>query len=1059
MVCAKCGVAATNAAKFCANCGTLLLQNGPAAADEIAAVNVSRRQMTVLFCDLVGSTALAEQMDPEDLFAALSAYHQLVKSIAVRYDAHVAKIVGDGVDLYFGYPVAGEDDTARAVHAGLNIVQEIGGIEVAGKPLQVRVGLATGQVTVGMQGAISIAGATPNLAARIQAEAQPNQVAVAPSTRRIAGGQFGYTDLGLFALKGFGDEVRISAVTHAAAHSSRSAWRGHDSSIALVGRQAELALLAGCWQRASSQHCVGALVVAEAGFGKSRLATALERTLSDSAHLTIRLQCSPFHTNSVLHPFVQHLVLASGFARHDSALLKIEKLESQLAIAGITEPRDVLLIAELVGVNIEGRYPPLAVPPPAQLALTKDALVRYFMELAQVQSVLARDETLSRYFAGLSQAQPLLILAEDLHWADPTSLELLDLLLSSGQLVRAMVLMTARPSFAPSFKADADITTLALDRLSDADARQMALNLCDAVALPAAELDKVIARTDGIPLFIEEMTRMLLDVQGPVPGMGLAEGTTVGLGVPDTLMDLLMERLDRLGPAKQLAQVAAVLGNQFARELLQACAAMSETDFDTQLNQLLQAGLLLAAAGSQTLKFKHALVEKTAYDSILLKSRVVLHARAADALTGEFASHVQGESELVARHLARASRALEAGRYLLQAGIQALSRGAPREAEGHLREGLEALSSVALSPERSECELGLLSVLGPTTMVLMGPGSAPFGDVQKRAHALCMALPGQPRQFPITYGLCLYHWGRAEFDVASPLASALLQTAHGLAQQPGFDVNESLMAASNINGMIDFHKGNASVAKAHLASSVARYDAERDAALYPVYMMDFGVFGRFYLALSSFVCGEADTAKQHALDAYELAQRLNQPHSLGFSLLANFNIACMRGDAVEAQQFAEQCVEFASQYGFPEFIGMARIVRGWAVAAQGQSAAGLQDMDAGIALWKRTGFENWQTWFAVLRIDVLLMLANEGQSPQSNLDEALQEANTQLARLAINGETQFKSLLLGQKAAVLRALNASNPAIAPLFDEANALAETQGAVAWTRWLQARQAAA
>ncbi len=1058
MFCAKCGVAAANAAKFCANCGTLLAIDTVASSDDSASVNVSRRQVTVLFCDLVGSTALAEQMDPEDLFSALSAYHQLVKRIAVRYDAHVAKIVGDGVDLYFGYPVAGEDDTARAVHAGLNIVQEIGGIEVAGKPLQVRVGLATGQVTVGMQGALSIAGATPNLAARIQAEAQPNQVAVAPSTRRIAGGQFTYADLGLFALKGFTDEVRISTVTHAAAHNSRSAWRGHDSSIALVGRQAELALLANGWQRASGQHCVGALLVAEAGFGKSRLATAFEHSLEGSAHLTIRLQCSPFHTHSVLHPFVQHLVSASGFARHDSALMKIEKLESQLAIAGITEPRDVLLISELVGVNIKGRYPALELPPPAQLALTKDALVRYFMELAKVQSLLARDETLSRYFVGLSQAQPLLILAEDLHWADPTSLELLDLLLCSGQLSRALVLMTARSSFVPSFKANADITTIALDRLSDADARQMALSLCDAVALPPAELDTVIARTDGIPLFIEEMTRMLLDAQGPVAGMGVGESTTGALGVPDTLMDLLMERLDRLGPAKQLAQVAAVLGNQFARELLQACAAMSATEFDAQLGQLLHAGLLLPAAGSQTLKFKHALVEKTAYDSILLKSRVVLHARAADALTGEFASHVQGESELVARHLARANRALEAGRYLLQAGIQALSRGAPREAEGHLREGLEALSSVALSPERSECELGLLSVLGPTTMVLMGPGSAPFGDVQKRAHALCMALPGQPRQFPITYGLCLYHWGRAEFDIASPLASALLQTAHGLEERAESDVNESLMAAGNINGMIDFHTGNAVDAKAHLASSVARYDGERDAALYPVYMMDFGVFGRFYLALSTFVCGDADAAKQHALDAYALAQRLNQPHSLGFSMLANFNIACMRGDAAEAQQLAEQCVEFASQYGFPEFIGMARIVRGWAVARQGQSAAGLQDMDAGIALWKRTGFENWQTWFAVLRIDVLLQLALEGHATQSNLHDALQEANAQLERMAANGENQFKSLLLGQKAAVLRALESSDQSVAALFDEANVLAKAQGAVAWTRWLHAKQAA-
>jgi class 3 adenylate cyclase/tetratricopeptide (TPR) repeat protein len=1044
MFCVKCGAAAASKAKFCGNCGTLLPLSDlvsapmPLAPASIPAASpaLSRRQLTVLFCDLVGSTVLAEQLDPEDLFNAMADYHQMVKRIAVRYNAHVAKIVGDGIDLYFGYPVAGEDDAVRAVHAGLNIVQKISDLQVGGKALQVRVGVATGQVTVGMLDAISIAGSTPNLAGRIQSEAQPNEVMVAPSTRRIAGNQFMYEDRGLFALKGFSDEVRISAVTGAISQDSRSAWRGRDSSIALAGRDAELARLAQGWQRVDDQHCVGALLMAEAGFGKSRLATAFDESLKDTPHLTIRLQCSPFHTNSVLHPFVQHLVQASGFSRNDSALVQIEKLESQLAIANITEPRDMALIAALVGVQVENRYPPIELPPPAQLALTKDALLRYFIDLAHKQALTATDGALSRYFAGLAQTQPLLMLMEDLHWADPTSLELLDMLLSSGQLSRTFVLMTARTVFQPGFKGNADIDTITLERLGADAARQMAQSLCAAVALPATDLTAIIARTDGIPLYIEEMTRMVLDAQHTVA----RAGGSAALGVPDTLADLLMERLDRLGPAKALAQVAAVIGDEFPRELLRVCAGMSTESFEAHLNHLLDSGLVLhRGAGSEGLKFKHALVEKTAYDSILLKSRVTLHARVADALTGAFASHVQGESELVARHLSRANRALEAGRYLLQAGIQSLGRGAPREAAGHLHEGLQALKDVAQSAERSECELSLLSVLGPTTMVLMGPGSAPFGDVQKRAFALCHSLPEQPRQFPITYGLCLYHWGRAEFDIANPLATALLQTAHDKG-----DDNESVMAAGNMNGMIQFHLGDAPQARRHLENSVNRYQPERDAALYPVYLMDFGVFGRFYLALASFVCGDADAARQHALDAYELAQRLNQPHSLGFSLLANFNIACMRNEPAVAQQFAEQCVEFASQYGFPEFIGMARIVRGWATARQGQAAAGLQDMEAGIEMWKMTGFENWQTWFTVLKVDVLLMLGHTSQ--------ALEEVQVQLGRMEHNGENQFRSLLMAQKAAVLHACAQDTAQVLALFDQAHALARTQGAPAWTRWI-------
>jgi tetratricopeptide (TPR) repeat protein len=317
-----------------------------------------------------------------------------------------------------------------------------------------------------------------------------------------------------------------------------------------------------------------------------------------------------------------------------------------------------------------------------------------------------------------------------------------------------------------------------------------------------------------------------------------------------------------------------------------------------------------------------------------------------------------------------------------------------------------------VGPARSEAELGLLSVLGPTTMVLMGPGSAPFGEVQKRAFALCHELPGKPRQFPITYGLCLYHWGRAEFEIAQPLARQLLDTANTLGSgdiaAAGGNPDEAVMAASNMNGMIAFHLGESQQARAHLQRSVDLYQPERDAALYPVYMMDFGVFGRFYLALACFACGDADVARQHALDALSLAQKLNQPHSMGFSLLANMNIAAMRNDHQMARQFAEQCVGFSSQFGFPEFIGIGRIVRGWATAQLGQAAAGLEDLEAGLAMWQMTGFENWQSWFTCLKADVLALLGRQSQ--------ARAEVGAQLLRIEGNREMQFKAQLLRQLA-------------------------------------------
>lgn len=1016
MFCAKCGVEADNSSKFCSNCGTLLPQarasdstTAPAGGSDNAGQDISRRQMTVLFCDLVGSTRLAETMDAEEYFYALQAYHTMVKRIAVRFNGHVAKIVGDGVDLYFGYPIAGEEDTVRAIHAALAIVEEIKGLSDSnGKPfnLQVRVGLATGRVTVANMDSMAIAGATPNMAARIQAEAQPGQVAVAPNTRRIAGAQFTYQDLGLFNLKGFSDPVPISAVTGARAFESRSAWRGHDNLLPIVGRDAELMELKRCWQDAvddNTDHAIGVLLMADAGIGKTRLGTALVDSLRDEPHLVIRLQCSPFHSNSVLYPFVQHLTTAAGFTRNDSALVQIEKLESQLAIAGITDVQDLALMAALLDVKVENRYPPLELPPPAKLQLTEAVFLRYFKELASQATVTSTESALANYFKGMRKGHPLLLLFDDLHWIDPSSLELLDKLLGMVHFPNTLILMGARPSFSHTFNTDARVTKIELPKLTPGAARQMVANLCNAIALPDTAVDQILKKTDGIPLYIEEMTRMVQDLQQSPVSNALGG---IELGVPETLLDLLMERLDRLGPAKRLAQVAAVLGQEFSQELLAAVAQMDEDAFTADLNKVLASELFLRL-GPDQLKFKHALVEGTAYDSILLKDRVALHGRVVECLQGEFASLAQGSPELLAHHLAHANRALEASHCLLQAGVRAIQGGAPREAAEHLKAGIASLQNAPEGVERDTVELALLSVLGPTTMVLMGPGSPAFGDVQKRAYALCHELPGKPRQFPITYGLCLYHWGRAEFEIAQPLAQKLLETANEIGQgnhsDTDIDGDEAVMAASNMNGMIAFHMGKSEQARAHLQRSVDIYQPERDARLYPVYLMDFGVFGRFYLALACMACGDADVARQHALDAYTLAQKLNQPHSMGFSMLANMVIAAQRNEPEVAQQFAQQCVDFSSQYGFPEFIGMSRVVRGWATAKQGHPMEGLEDLEAGFSMWQATGFENWQSWFTCLKADVLHML---GRYEQANA-----ELDSQLTRIESNKEFQFKNQL------------------------------------------------
>lgn len=1017
MFCTQCGIKADSTSNYCANCGTALSHISASDTSALpdsetisAELNLSRRQMTVLFCDLVGSTRLAEVMDAEDLFYALKAYHAMVKRIAVRFNGHVAKIVGDGVDLYFGYPLAGEDDAVRAVHVALVIVEEIRQLtDSDGKPLdlQVRVGLATGRVAVGMLDTMSISGSTPNLAARIQTVAQPGQVVVAPSTRSVAGEQFAYLDLGMFTLKGFTEQVRISAVTGAYAYESRSAWRGHDSKLPMVGRDAELARLQSGWQNTNTEQAIGILLLADAGMGKSRLSTAFAESLQDEPHLTIRLQCSPFHNNSVLYPFMQHLTSSSGFSRNDSARVQAEKLESQMAIAGITQAQDLALMAALLDIKVDNHYPPLEMPPPAKLEMAQEVLLRYFMGLAIQLPASPTGEAAD--INSMTRSKSLLLF-EDLHWIDPSSLELLDKLLEHLHGSPTMILMTSRPGIQHVFKPAANVMQIELPRLDQNAAWKMVVNLYNAIALPDTAVEQILEKTDGIPLYIEEMTYMVRDHQvAPVAEVLNSPGMT-GLEVPGTLLDLLMERLDHLGPAKRVAQVAAVLGQEFSQELLAAVAQMDESVFTAALQKVLDSDLILRL-GANHLKFKHALVENTAYDSILLKARVALHGRVVECLQSDFASLAQGAPEILAHHLARANRTLEASRYLLQAGMQALQGGAPREAAEHLKAGLALLENEPASPARHEVELLLLSVLGPTTMVLMGPGSPNFGDVQKRAYTLCQKLPGKPRRFPITYGLCLYHWGRAEFEVARPMARKLLETANAIecGKLAGSDVDchEAVMAACNMNGMIAFHMGDSEQARTYLQRSVELYQPERDAALYPVYLMDFGVFGRFYLALACVACDDAEKARQHALDAYELAQKLNQPHSVGFSILANMTVAVQCDEPELARQYSEQCVAFSSQFGFPEFIGMARVVRGWAAAKLGHPSEGLEDLEAGFAMWVSTGFENWQSWFTCLKADVLHLLARD--------EQAYTEIEEQLARIKLNKELQFRDQLLARK--------------------------------------------
>ena len=1006
------------------------------------ALGVSRRQMTVLFCDLVDSTRLAQRLDPEELLDELASYRGLVQDVATRFGGRVARTVGDGMDIYFGWPLASEDDAVRAIHTGLSIVQEVKVFNAArhhGACLQVRIGVATGWVAVNMHDPNAAIGATLNLAARIQAVAQPGEVAVSPGTRRVAGGQFVYEDLGRFELKGFDAPMTVSAVRGALSFNSRSAWRWRDAADPLVGRQQELATLQAAWATAGQGQRFSVLLSSDAGMGKSRLANALALSLQQEGIPVLRLQCSPFHANSALYPIVQHVRQSSGCLAQDDGALQWRQVEARLDAAGVCDELDRQLIATLMGLDSGDRWPPLAMPPHAQRQMVQVSLARY---LAGVGS--------------LPGSQPLrwLLVVEDLHWIDPSSLELMAFLWSHESCQAMGWLMTARPQFTQRQMGPDRMTVLELGGLGREAAAQLVRQHLGEVNLPASAIDAIVSKTDGVPLYIEELSRMVHDQHRLEPGR---PGGAIR-AIPDTLMDLLMERLDCLGPSKWLAQAASVVGHHCSQALLRDIADLDDGDFQARLAGLLASGLVIRLdAQAEHFIFKHALVADTAYESIPLKLRAQWHGRVADRLTGDAGAQAGLAWEVVARHLTRARRPLQASQAWLQAGRQALGQGAPREAASHLHEGLAALTGLPASAEGDQAQLALLSVLGPTTMVLMGPGSEAFGAIQKQAHALCEVLDRQapgltplqshgtapgPR-FPITYGLSLYHWGRAELDTARQLAGELRSQAARYGTPEGF------MASHNMSGMVDFHLGQPESARRHLERSVGLYEPARDQGLYPVYLMDFGVFGRFYLALATLACGEPERAAEHARDAHLLAGRLNQPHSLGFSMLANMNIACMREEVDTAQDWARRCIDFSSAHGFPEFVAMARIVQGWALARCGAAQAGLTDIEAGIERWRATGFENWQTWFGSLNAQTLVLMGR--------LDEALEAIDGQLARIGHHSEAQFQSLLMADRAHVME-LRGDDPAqVRSLFDRAGELARRQGAMAWLHRIERQRA--
>jgi class 3 adenylate cyclase len=873
-----------------------------------------RRQLTVMFCDLVGSTAISTRLDPEDLRGVIGAYHRCCTECIERNGGFVAKYIGDGVLAYFGYPQAHEDDAERAVRAGLTLVDAAPKlVTAAGSPLRVRVGIATGLVIVGDligTGAAqeqAVVGDTPNLAARLQAIAEPGAVVIAASTHRLTGGLFEYRDLGAVALKGFPQEIGVwQAIGEGAAEGRFDALRV--TTTPLIGRDEELGLLLRRWEQAKSGDGCVVLVAGEPGIGKSRLAEALVERLGTDQHTRLRYFCSPHHQNSALYPSLTQLERAAGFRREDTAEQRLAKLEAILAEATSDFHEIIPLFADLLSIPTGDRYPPLDLKPQKRKERTLQA------QVAQV--------------VGLAARQPVLMEFEDIHWSDATTREALDLLIDRAPTLRLLVIITYRPEFSPPWIGRSHVSLLNLNRLPPRRRAEMIAHVAGGVRLPKEIVDHIVERTDGVPLFVEELTKAVIE-SGILNRSGddLAASRTLALqAIPTTLQASLLARLDRLSATREVVQIAAALGRQFSYELISAAARVYQGQLDAALAQLVSAELMLQRGSPPDAEytFKHALVQDAAYSTLLRGPRQLIHERIVVALESRFPEIVEAQPERLAHHCSEAGQIEKAAVYALAAGRQALSRSAMQEAISQTQKGIELVSQLPISIGQQEQELELQLLLGDALQTTRGYAAPEAGEAFTRAKDLCVLI-GRPAQLAsVIWGLWEFRQHRFELELAERHAEEMRQL--GLKENEGtFTFLACHMSGFNYSYLGDFLRSRAYFEEGLRNPSTVM------GAFHP------RVGSLLSLARMLLYLGYLDQARVRYEEGLAEARKSN-PFSLATALVLGIFWFRTQGNFTP---LADELLVLSDEQGFGTLSMFAAMVHGWTLAMKGQAEEGI----------------------------------------------------------------------------------------------------------------------
>src|SRR5215468_8736744 len=1002
---------------------------GPPATPR-AADTAERRQVTVMFSDLVGSTALSARMDPEDLREVISAYHKCVAEAVRRFGGFVARYFGDGVLVYFGYPEAHEDDAERAVRAGLDLIAAVIALKTP-VSLQTRVGIATGLVIVGdLTGSgeaqeRGIVGETPNLAARLQEIAEPNTVVIAEATRRLLGNLFELRELGARDLKGLAEPVRAWVALRASTVESRFEALHPSGLTALVGREEETELLLRRWSRAKSGEGQVVLISGEAGIGKSRLIAALLQSLTPEPHTRLRYFCSPQHTDSAFYPIIGQMERAAGLLHDDKPPQKLDKLDALLAQTS-TSIQDTALIAEMLSLPNDGRYPALELTPQQRRQKTLEALT-------------AQIETLSRQ-------KPVLMIFEDAHWADPTSLESFGRVVDRMRTLRVLLLVTLRPEFDAPWVGRPYVSSLIINRLAEHEAGAMVDRIVGNMLLSANIRKDIIERSDGIPLFVEEMTKAVLEAGGETAAeRAIAAVPSAALTVPASLYASLMARLDRLGgPPKEVAQVAAAIGREFSHAHLNAVMRKRDVELGSALDRLITAGLLFRQGlpPYATYLFKHALVRDAAYGTLLREQRRVLHARIAETLEVQFADIAESRPELLARHWTEAGLIEKAASLWGKAGQRSLAQSALVEAAEQLTRALDQIATLSgtlvVRREQIKLQVALVNAL---THVKGYAAPEPKAAVERARQFIEQAEAlGEPPEDPLLLFSVLYSAWAASFvafngDVSRNLASQFMALAEKQGQTVPLMIGHRLMGNSlTLTG--DIAKG-----RAHYNQAFALYDPATHRALATRFGQDVGVSTLVYRALAGWMLGYPEAALadvDHALeDARDSGHAVPLMYAQFHTSLTN--VLCAKYAAANAQ--SSEVVRLADEKGAALWKALGTMQKGCVLAQSGKASEAIQMITSGITMYRSTGSR--------LYLPIFLSHLSKAYAELGQFDQAWRCIGEAMAAVETTGERWYEAEIhrvTGEIALKLPQLGSSQAGA--YFERALAVARQQQAKSW-----------